>query len=152
MKLPVIILFCALLMCSCSGKTTTDTATQTPQDSAQTVDILGEWSIESIVINDTTAIRPAEMGKEFAATMIFSPDSLVGITTNCNSLGGQYILKNDSIRFDNLLRTEMACDNMDVEEYLVQVLPAIATVEATNDSTLRLNAPGALPYINLRRP
>ena len=50
-----------------------------------------------------------------------------------------------------MMKTRMACPNMDIEYALSKVLPSIATVELANDSTARLNAAGAMPCISIRR-
>lgn len=70
--------------------------------------------------------------------------------TNCNSIQGSYTLTGDSIMMNSGLCTEMACDNMHVEDMIKKVLPEIRTVDMANDSTMRLNS-AASEYIVLSR-
>ena len=140
------------MLASCAGSASSDSnSADTSADSTCTVCLNGKWAIESIVLNDSSAVIPADLGLADEAAMTFSCDSTVSISTGCNTMGGMYIINGDSIRFDNMMQTRMACPNMDIEMALTNALPAIATVELANDSTARLNAPEAMPYINIRR-
>ncbi|MCM1318370.1 MAG: META domain-containing protein [Bacteroides sp.] len=151
-KTALIPLFAGLMLASCAGSASSDSnSADTSADSTCTVCLNGKWAIESIVLNDSSAVIPADLGLADEAAMTFSCDSTVSISTGCNTMGGMYIINGDSIRFDNMMQTRMACPNMDIEMALTNALPTIATVELANDSTARLNAPEAMPCINIRR-
>ncbi len=45
----------------------------------------------------------------------------------------------------------MACDNMDLEEILKKILPAVNTIDCINDSITRLNSTKADSYIVLKK-
>lgn len=135
-----------LLLASCSGTTgKSPSATATPAP-----DIQHTWQIENVVVNDTLYARPAEINPDLAQLFTFAPDSTFGITTNCNSLGGQYVQSGDSISFSNILATQMACDNEEVERLLMRILPEVCTVDSLNDSVMRLNTPSSA-YIVLKK-
>ncbi len=120
-------------------------------DSAGIVDIQGQWSIENIVVNDSMYLRPSEMEPAMSARIDFRDDNTFGIMTNCNHLGGNFTLKNDSIHFADVYSTEMACDNMEIEEMIKQVLPGVATIDHINDSITRLNTVKGDSYLVLRK-
>ena len=153
MKKTVLIpLFAGLMLASCAGSASSDNnSADTSADSTCTVCLNGKWAIESIAVDDSTSVIPDSLGLADEAYMTFSCDSTVSISTGCNTMGGMYIINGDSIRFDNMMKTRMACPNMDIEYALSNVLPSIATVELANDSTARLNAAGAMPCISIRR-
>lgn len=63
----------------------------------------------------------------------------------CNRYGGGFRLAGDSLSFEAMVATRMACaDGMDLEQQYLSVLPQLRRFEAT-DSTLTLSGPaGAL--------
>ncbi len=150
-KTALIPLFAGLLLASCAGSATDSKSADTLSDSTANICLSGKWAIESIAVDDSTSVIPDSLGLADEAYMTFSCDSTVSISTGCNTMGGMYIINGDSIRFDNMMKTRMACPNMDIEYALSNVLPSIATVETVSDSTVRLNASGAMPVISLRR-
>ena len=143
------------MLASCAGSASDNNSADAQSDStaltAASICLNGKWAIERIELNDSSAIIPADLGLIDEAAMTFSCDSTVSISTGCNTIGGQYIINGDSIRFEGMMQTMMACPNMEIETTLTTVLPSIATVELANDSTARLNAPGAMPCISIRR-
>ncbi|WP_289833357.1 META domain-containing protein, partial [uncultured Muribaculum sp.] len=74
-------------------------------------------------------------------------DSTYFIKTNCNTISGTYTIKGDSIILGDGAMTEMACDNMAVEDALRRILPNIATVYIQNDSIARLDSRNPSEYI-----
>lgn len=142
----------AALACSCSNSGQSQAASQNAGDSiqAQTAVVLdGQWQIENIVVNDTLNVRPSEETPDRISYITFDNGNY-SIMTNCNSIQGSYTLTGDSITMNSGLCTEMACDNMRVEDMINKVLPEIRTVDMANDSTMRLNS-AASEYIVLSR-
>lgn len=113
--------------------------------------IEGRWTILNVVENDSTFVRPSEIDPEMRAYIDFMADSTFGVNTNCNHLGGRYSVSGDSIQLVDILTTEMACDNMDLEEILKRVLPSVSTIDTINDSITRINTPESGAYIVLQR-
>ena len=130
----------AVIASSCSGKKENNTATtdKTTQDVVADADIRGQWYIENIVFSDSDYVRPDEAVPGVSQYMVFE-DSTFFIRTNCNSISGPYSIKGDSIILGDGPMTEMACDNMAVEDALRRILPAISTIEVQSDSVIRLN-------------
>ncbi len=102
--------------------------------------IQGQWAIENVVENDSSYVRPSEIAPGVTAYIDFRDDNTFGIMTNCNHIGGQYVQTNDSIKLTDIYATEMACDNMDIEDMLRKVLPMVSTIDCINDSITRLNS------------
>ena len=125
-----------------------DKAAESAVDSAY---IVGQWVIEEIGRATPPNLRPDNIDPDQAQVMVFYPDNMVGVSTNCNSLGGEYRLEGSSIRFSNMARTEMACDNMEVEEALAALMPELRTVDVLSDTTMLLNADEAGKFVYLRK-
>ena len=78
-------------------------------------------------------------------------DSTYFIQTNCNTISGTYTIKGDSITLGDGAMTEMACDDMSVEDALRRILPDISTIDVQNDSVVRLNGSTPAECILLRK-
>ncbi len=115
------------------------------------VNIKGQWDIENVVETDSSYLRPSEIEHGITAYIDFKDDNSFGIMTNCNSLGGRYVQSNDSIQLKEISFTEMACDNMELEELLKKVLPLVNTIDCVNDSITRLNCDKSDSYIVLKK-
>lgn len=141
-----------LLLASCSGNSNQTSATEQQNDSTEVAEnsILGKWNIKNVVVSDSVYARPAEITPDVQQYISFEADSTYSIVTNCNTISGSYILTGDSIMLNAGPATLMACENMQVEDLIKQVLPEISTVDFENDSTLRLNTPST-KYIVLRK-
>ncbi len=139
----------ALTSCAGTGKTATD-ASENKETKETTAELTGYWYIENVVANDTLSVRPAEVDAENPQYAAFLPDSTYVFATNCNSISGQYVVNGDSIKLSGFMQTRMACPNMEVEQLLAQVLPNVNTVDAVNDSVVRLNTSDPAQYIVLR--
>ena len=112
-----------------------------------------QWYLDSIVFSDSdyVRVRPDERLSSIHQYVVFE-DSTYFIRTNCNSISGTYTIKGDSITLGDGAMTEMACDDMAVEEALRRILPNIATVYIQNDSIARLDSRNPSEYIVLRKP
>ncbi|HQJ89139.1 MAG TPA: META domain-containing protein, partial [Paludibacteraceae bacterium] len=64
---------------------------------------------------------------------------------------GPYTITGDSITFGDGAMTEMACDDMAVEDALRRILPDISTIDLQNDSVVRLNGATPAECILLRK-
>ena len=151
----------ALLLASCGGNKASGSDAQqaseaaAPEGSASaTVSpeyVVGQWVIEEIGMEGSKNIHPDQSNPAQAQMMVFYPDNMVGISTNCNSLGGEYALDGADIRFSSMARTEMACDDMTVEEALAKLMPALVHIDVLSDTTMLLNAEAAGNFLLLRK-
>lgn len=151
-KLSLIFAF-VLLLTSCNGNkanSNNQSDSEIASDSISTPDLNRMWTIENVVLNDSVYVRPSELQTERDFYFTLAEDGSFGVNTNCNTIGGQYSQKGDSISFTNILITEMACDDMKMEELLTQILPEVSVVDASMDSVIRLNT-NSSAYIVLRK-
>ncbi len=147
------LMFCLMLgAASCTGnKGSQEQASDSQNQKEQVENIQGQWQIENVVENDSSYIRPSEIDPEMTSYIDFRDDNTFGIVTNCNHIGGTYTQSNDSIHLNEIMTTEMACDNMELEEMLKKVLPSVTTIDCLNDSITRLNTDKGESYIVLRK-
>lgn len=141
-------------MMACSGvkgESSSDSVMVQSETAGRECSLTGQWLIENVEVNDSVYVRPSEIGEGVTSYIDFREDNTFGIMTNCNHIGGNYHLSGDSISFSDMSCTEMACDNMELEEILKKVLPQIRAVDCLNDSLTRLNAANAEAYIVLKK-
>lgn len=141
-----------LLISSCNGrnnKSESDTSLESETDTSVCASIEGEWVLEHVVVNDTLEVRPVEINPDETLYAYFYNDSTFNFQTGCNAIGGRYLQSGDSIAFNDMLWTEMACEDMQVEELLRNVLPKVNAVDWSSDSILRLNSSNSA-YIVLK--
>lgn len=120
-------------------------------DSQAPVSIVGQWEIENIVENDSSYIRPSEVEEGHTVRIDFRDGHTFGVMTNCNHIGGEYLQKKDSLVLKEISSTEMACDNMEIEEMLKKILPIVNSIDCLNDSITRLNSDKSDSYIVLKK-
>lgn len=153
MKRILYILPAIFLMESCGGqnnKSLSDTSQMSEADTDIGVSIEGQWLLEHVVVNDSNEVRPADIDAESKLYAHFYNDSTFNFQTGCNAIAGRYVQTGDSIAMSNIMWTEMACDEMRVEELLKDVLPQVNTVDRNSDSIMRLNTP-TNAYIVLKK-
>lgn len=142
----------AVIATACSGKKENNTAItdQNTQNVVTDANIRGQWYIENIVFSDSDYVRPDETLSSIHQYIVFE-DSTYFIQTNCNTISGTYTIKGDSIALGDGAMTEMACDDMSVEDALRRILPDISTIDVQNDSVVRLNGSTPAECILLRK-
>ncbi len=148
-----ILTIAALGIASCGNKTTTETAVaeasvETTCGGANCSALEGEWSLTAIAVADSTTYTPDE---NEGTTVTFLCDSTVSFNTNCNTVGGQYLVNGDSITLGYLFSTKMACPDMRAEELLSAVLPQVKTYSICGDSVATLKTDNENTYISLSR-
>ena len=142
----------AVIATACSGKKENNTAItdQNTQDVVTDANIRGQWYIENIVFSDSDYVRPDETLSSIHQYIVFE-DNTYFIQTNCNTISGTYAVKGDTITIGDGAMTEMACDDMAVEDALRRILPDISTIDVQNDSVVRLNGATPAECILLRK-
>lgn len=142
-----------LLIVSCgsqNNKSLSDNSKMSDSDTTACASVEGQWLLEHIVVNDTLEVRPVDIDPDSKLYAHFCNDNTFNFQTGCNAIGGRYVQTGDSIAMCDMMWTEMACDEMRVEEFLKDVLPQVKTVDWNNDSIVRLNTPNAA-YIVLKK-
>lgn len=106
-------------------------------DSVETLSLDGEWRLADYVGPEGFVAVPDTL--DYTLTFNQS-DSTFNMTTDCNSLFGQYTLPEDSIRFENIGATQMLCPQANVEQAMAEILPRISTYSISSDSVLSLRS------------
>lgn len=142
-----------IFMASCgrqNNKPVSDTMQVSDNESSVCAPIEGRWLLEHVVVNDSLEVRPADADPEARLYVHFYNDSTFNFQTGCNAIGGRYVQTGDSIAISDILWTEMACEDMRVEELLRTVLPQSNTIDWSNDSIMRINT-ATSAYIVLKK-
>ncbi len=159
MKHLLILLAAVIVLTSCSSngnyanKAATDSIVDVPADTLAADNDLNQsrWLIERIVYADNEAVRPADYGVTINQNITFYADGTFRINTNCNSFDGNYALKGDTLTLSDASWTELACDHMETEEALREVLPHVNRIDYTSDSTACIQTSNYGKRIELRR-
>lgn len=98
----------------------------------------GGWYLDSYRIDcESTQFDAASDYK-----LSFSePDNVFSLSTDCNMINGEFVITNDTIRFNAILVTEMACDNMIVEQNMLRLLNDSTAYALCHGDTLAFTAP-----------
>ncbi len=155
--LSVSILSVLAVFASCAGtkessdKSAADSVGKTDISETAVNSIVGQWDVENVVENDSSYVRPSEIEPGVTSYIDFRDDDTFGVMTDCNHIGGRYQQTGNSIHLSEISATEMACDNMELEEMLKKILPMVNAIDCINDSITRLNTDKGDSYIVLKK-
>ncbi|MCM1071915.1 MAG: META domain-containing protein [[Clostridium] fimetarium] len=115
------------------------TATNKSETNGEPVaDLRAEWRLDSYRIDcESTRFDAASSYK----LSFNEQDNTFSLSTDCNVINGEFGIANDTIRFKNMLVTEMACDNMVVEQNMLRLLNDSTAYATYHSDTLVLTAP-----------
>ncbi len=103
------------------------------------VELYGKWRIvEYKCIATSAPIGLSQVPDNFDYSLEFDNQGNVICNTGCNLVSGQYIVKGDKLTFPEITSTEMACEDMLMEESVKHIFPVIKAFEIKNDSVLFL--------------
>jgi heat shock protein HslJ len=96
------------------------------------------WTVDSIIAGDAVSSVPDGV----VATLVFGADGQVRVASGCNQGGGRYVVDGHTIRFTELVQTDMACDGAagEMEAAVMAVLEADAVTFAIDAAGLTLQA------------
>jgi len=82
---------------------------------------------------------------------INTKENRVEASGGCNGMGGNYELKDDNwgIKFSQFISTQMACENMEIEQQFGQMIERVDSYVITND-TLQLNRARMAPFAKFK--
>lgn len=109
----------------------------------------GKWNIVRIVLSDTAVVVPAKETPDCNQSITFNTDGSYYVLTNCNTICGGYTLSGDSLKLNDGIMTEMACDNMAVEDAMRQIIPFVTTVSFNGRNDARLSTADSKAYIEI---
>lgn len=73
-----------------------------------------KWEWVKTQMNDGKVTTPNKSG---VFSLTFKKDGSVGVGTDCNSMGGKYITKGNTITFNQMMSTMMYCDGSQEQEF-----------------------------------
>lgn len=95
------------------------------------VDLAGAWKLVSY----GDAANPTPALPDVDTTISFEKGQLSG-NVGCNSFGGDYKFKGDTITFGSIMSTEMFCEKVNEQEQAVLRLFSSGSVKAQLDGSL----------------
>ncbi len=82
---------------------------------------------------EETQVSPDE-----SYTLRLHDTGIFSLTTDCNTISGEYSIDGQSLRFNNLSATELACEKEIVERSFKSQLPMVKSYNFPNDTSLCL--------------
>lgn len=130
-----------LLLAACAGSKAKDeakAADETEGVQIDTIGLHGEWRLESYRIDSASTDFGADSPYKLS---IDEPGNAFGLSTDCNTIGGAFSVTDDTIRFENVIVTEMACHEMKVEEAMLRLINDSCAYALCVGDTIRYTAP-----------
>ena len=128
--------------CSTNGNKAIDNDNNNNENSYQDATGLhGEWRLRSYRIDCMSCIPPQFDSTSTYLLSFNEPDQTFSLITDCNTISGEYVSANDTIRFKNMFVTEMACDKMKVEQDMLRMLHDSTGYAVCLGDTILLTAP-----------
>lgn len=90
------------------------------------------WNWISTIYNDGKTIKP-DFGKTF--TLTFKNDNTFSAKTDCNNVGGKYVVSGDKITFGKIASTMMYCENSQEGDF-TKILGEIQSYHFTSKGEL----------------
>lgn len=98
----------------------------------------GEWRLDSYRIDCESTQFDATSNYKLSFN---ESDNTFSLSTDCNIINGEFGTSNDTIRFKSTFITEMACDNMIVEQNMLRMLNDSTAYAVCHGDTLAFTAP-----------
>jgi len=83
------------------------------------IQLSGDWTVTMI---DDVELNPGDLSKGLPFIRFDPSEGMISGNTGCNDFTGEAVYTNDAIDVGELIRTEIACQNMEVEEKLFEIL------------------------------
>ncbi len=139
MKKITLIVALAIATVSCNSKKETATSqdqTATEQVAATPTALVGTvWKLTEI--NNQAITLDKDFPKEPQLT--FNPDHSVNGNLGCNGFGASYESKNNTLTINQIVSTQMACPNLEIEQKFIDVLNHSASFEIKSTTLLLKN-------------
>lgn len=101
-------------------------------------DLVGRWSVKTYTDPFKTTMEATKVSPNESYTLQFHDTGIFSLTTDCNTISGEYSTDGQSLRFSNLSATELACEKEIAERSLKSQLPMVESYNFPNDTTLCL--------------
>lgn len=100
--------------------------------------LVGRWRVVTYSDPSKAIVEPTEVSQDESYALQFHDTGIFSLTTDCNTISGEYSIDGQSIRFDNLSATELACEKEIVERSMETQLPMVESYDFPNDTILCL--------------
>ena len=101
-------------------------------------DLVGRWSVKIYTDPFKATMEATKVSTNESYTLQFHDTGIFSLTTDCNTISGEYSTDGQNLRFDNLSATELACEKEIAERSLKSQLPMVESYNFPNDTTLCL--------------
>ena len=122
----------------CTANNDSKSAASAGDTTPDTASVQGEWRLESYRIDCESTQFDATSNYRLSFN---EPDNTFSLSTDCNMINGEFGIPNDTIRFKNMLVTEMACENMIIEQNMLRMLNDSTAYAMCHGDTLAFTAP-----------
>lgn len=146
MKLSFLLIF-TLLMASCGQHNTkVSSGCDTEHDlSYMTVEsIYDRWQLEEYHPAETSSMKLIHVKSDKKYRLQFLDSGSFSCTTDCNTLSGNFVADDSLLSFQNIAWTEMACEDMSIENEMKALLPRVQRYTVTSDSLFLKNDEGRI--------
>ncbi len=115
-----------------------------------TVGLQGEWKLDSYRLDCESMVFDSSSTYKMSINEL---DNTFSVTTDCNSIIGNFGITNDTIKFNALAVTEKACDKMTVEENMLRLLNDTTSFAICCGDTIFYTAPyiGNAVFVKLEK-
>lgn len=138
MKKTLFALPALLVMCACGGNKASDANDENEGIRLDSIELHGEWKLMSYTVDSITA----EFGDSVDYRLIVDETAdNFSIDTGCNYISGSFSVTNDTIRLHDTLVTEMACDDMTVEQNMLRLVNDPEAYAMRDNDTINYLAP-----------
>lgn len=107
------------------------------------VELYGKWRIvEYKCIATSCPIGLSQVADGSDYSLEFDNQGNVICNTGCNLVSGQYIVRGNKLTFPEITSTEMACEDMLMEESVKHILPNITSFDLSGNYLSLKNSEG----------
>lgn len=100
--------------------------------------IAGSWRVDTYVDPASSRLSATVSAEGGTYVLQLHDSGFFSLTTDCNTVSGNFTVSDDKLRFIDPSATEMACEHEVVERCLKAVLPLVEAYDCPDDSTLSL--------------
>ena len=100
--------------------------------------LIGKWRLERCVDQFSATMTPFIASDNEQFILHFHDTGFFSFTTDCNTVSGDFEVKNNELHFINPSATELACEHEIAERCIKSTLPIVDAYDMPDDSTLRL--------------
>lgn len=101
-------------------------------------DLVGRWIVVTYTDPFKSTMEATKVSLNESYTLQFHDTGIFSLTTDCNTISGEFATDGQSLRFNNLSATELACEKEIAERSMKSQLPMVESYNFPNDTTLCL--------------